>query len=100
MAIPGPDIAPIIITTVLTAAVAGTLVLRGPLGRALARRIEGGVPLIEGALERIEQLEQRVAELEGSQHRVQELEDRLEFAERVLARADPIARLQPGPAGR
>jgi len=42
MAIPASDIAPMVITTVLTIAVAGTIVLRGPLGRALARAIELG----------------------------------------------------------
>jgi hypothetical protein len=96
MAIPGPDVAPILITTVLTAAVAGILILRGPLGRALARRVEGSVPLADGASERIAQLEHRLADLEGAQPRVSELEERLDFAERMLAHGEPAARLRPG----
>ena len=42
MAIPAADVAPVMITTMLTAAVAGVIVLRRQEGRALARRIEGG----------------------------------------------------------
>jgi hypothetical protein len=86
MAIPAADVAPIMITAVLTAAVAGVIVLRGPVGRALARRIEGGVAPDRDVVERIAGLEQRVAELQEGQQRIDELENRLDFAERVLAR--------------
>jgi hypothetical protein len=98
VAIPGPDVAPVLVTIVLTAAVAVTVILRGPLGRALARRIEGSAPRSDGASDRIEQLEQRVAELEGAQLRISELEERLDFAERMLARTEPAERLHPGRA--
>jgi hypothetical protein len=98
MAIPASDIAPMLITTVLTVAVAGTIVLRGPLGRALARAIElgaaGGRPPEDEA--RVAQLEQRVAELEAGQARVAELEERMDFAERLLARPDAAGRLPGG----
>ncbi len=90
------DIAGIVITTVITVAIAATVVLRGPLGRALARAIElgagGGRSPDDEA--RVAQLEQRVADLETGQARMAELEERLEFAERLLTRAD-AARL-PG----
>lgn len=91
------DMAGVVITTVITIAIAGTIVLRGPLGRALARAIEvgaGGGRSPDDEV-RVAQLEQRVAELEAGQARVTELEERLDFAERVLARADAAARL-PG----
>jgi len=100
MAIPASDIAPMVITTVLTIAVAGTIVLRGPLGRALARAIElgaGGGRSPEDEA-RVAQLEQRVAELEAGQARVAELEERMDFAERLLARPDAAVRL-PGGGG-
>ncbi len=100
MAIPASDIAPMVITTVLTIAVAGTIVLRGPLGRALARAIElgaGGGRSPEDEV-RVAQLEQRVAELEAGQARVAELEERMDFAERLLARPDAAVRL-PGGGG-
>jgi hypothetical protein len=45
---------------------AGTIILRGPVGRALARAIE----------------------LEAGQTRLTELEERVDFAERQLARPD------------
>ena len=95
MAIPASDIAPMVITTVLTIAVAGTIVLRGPLGRALARAIElgaGGGRSPEDEV-RVMHLEQRVAELEAGQARVAELEERMDFAERLLARPDGGSRL-------
>ena len=40
----------------------------------------------EVAAQRIYELEERVAELETVQYRMQELEERLDFAERLLAR--------------
>jgi hypothetical protein len=43
-------------------------------------------PEIEAPGERMEDLEYRVAELENAQQRVLELEERLDFAERLLAR--------------
>lgn len=51
--------------------------------------------------ERIAELEQRVADLEQGHGRVLELEERLDFAERMLARQrdpDPV-RLAPGDRG-
>lgn len=91
------DIAGIVITTVITIAIAATVVLRGPLGRSLARAIElgagGGRSQDDEA--RVAQLEQRVADLEAGQAHVAELEERLDFAERLLARSDAAARL-PG----
>jgi len=95
MAIPASDIAPMVITTVLTIAVAGTIILRGPVGRALARAIELGAghsPEDDG---RLAQLEHRIAELETGQARLAELEERVDFAERLLARPDAPVRI-PG----
>jgi hypothetical protein len=101
MAIPASDIAPVIMGTIFTVAVAGTIVLRGPLGRALARAIElgaaGGRPPEDEA--RVAQLEQRVAELEAGQTRLAELEERVDFAERMLIRQDAPVRLPGGREG-
>lgn len=84
------DIAPVLVTTVLTLAVTIVLILRGPVGRALSRRIEGtsGQTLPE-----VEQLQGRVAELEQQVDRLHELEERLDFAERLLAQAREPERL-------
>lgn len=89
---PPGDLAPVIATCVFFVAFASVLILRGPLGKALARRIEGTAA--SGDLER------RVAGLERQAERVHELEERLDFAERLLAqeRAES-ARLQSGDRG-
>jgi hypothetical protein len=54
----------------------------GPIGRALARRIEG-------RLDGLDLVERRLAELERSQHRLAELEERVDFGERLLAQRGP-----------
>jgi hypothetical protein len=53
---------------------------------ALRRQARSGLTTGEVAAERIEGLEQRVADLESAQARVYELEERLDFTERLLAR--------------
>jgi hypothetical protein len=59
--------------------IATAVVLRGPIGKALARRLEGGTAT-EGLPEHVP------AELEELRNRVLELEERVDFAERLLAR--------------
>ena len=60
------------------------VILRGPIGRAVARRIdEGGAG---GSAEEFDQLHARIDELEAGQSRMAELEERLDFAERLLTR--------------
>ncbi len=44
--------------------------------------------LDDGAAARLAELEQRLGDLEHGQQRLQELEERLDFAERMLARPD------------
>jgi hypothetical protein len=45
---------------------------------------------------RVEELERRVGELEAGRQRVAELEERLDFAERLLARQRDAQRVGPG----
>ena len=54
--------------------------------RALRRHESLAETTGEAAVARLEDLDQRLAELEIRDHRVAELEERLEFAERLLAR--------------
>ena len=66
-------------------------VLRGPLGRALADRLAGrsgagSTPETERLLSEVDSLKERVAELE----------ERLDFAERMLARQRDAERIGPG----
>jgi hypothetical protein len=89
---PPGDVAPVLITGLIILAVAAVLILRGPLGRALARRIEGTAGHDEPA---VQALTDRVADLELREARIGELEERLDFAERMLAQRDP-ERVQRG----
>jgi hypothetical protein len=61
----------------------GVLVLRGPLGKALAQRI-GGRAQGQGEYG---DLEERLADVDALRQRVGELEERVDFAERLLAQA-------------
>jgi hypothetical protein len=71
--------------------VAAVVVLRGPLGRALADRIahRGRAPDDDRSTE----LESRVDDV---QYRLQELEERLDFTERIVAQERNIERLEGG----
>jgi hypothetical protein len=66
--------------------IGAVITLRGPLGRALAARIEGRrAPDHETQLE-LEDLRARVAALEEGHAQLAELQDRVEFAERLHSR--------------
>ena len=84
-AIAGKDFA---IPAMLMLGIGGTIVLRGPLGRALARRLEDAPPSVD--------VEPLLHELDEVRSRMVELEERMDFTERLLARE----REAPGlPAG-
>ena len=87
-AIAGEDFA---IPAILMLGIGGTIVLRGPLGRALARRIEGH------AAEPLD-MEPVLHELDEMRARMAELEERQDFTERLLAREREQVpeRLPPG----
>ena len=86
---PPEDLAPFLFSAFLVASVAFVLIFRGPLGRAISRRIEGA-PAADSALEaRVAELEHRLGEMEQEHSRVAELEERVDFAERMLARGRP-----------
>jgi hypothetical protein len=95
MAIPAGDIAPVVLTIVITIAVAATIILRGPLGKGLARAMEVGAGAAVNPEHdaRMAQLEQRVTELESVHGRLAELEERVDFAERLLTRGETAGRL-------
>lgn len=67
--------------TAMSVLVASLVLLAWRRKRALSAE-----PEPESASERMEDLEYRVAELENAQQRILELEERLDFAERLLAR--------------
>ena len=90
---PPGDVAPVFLTTLVIFAVAAVLILRGPLGRALARRLEGTGGREESTGAGIAGIAERVTELEQRDARLAELEERLDFAERLLSQRDEPARL-------
>ncbi len=89
---------PAIVMIVFMALVATTLVL-WPVVRALARKLEGKGTADPALHAEIEQLRQRLGEVDVLHQRVAELEERIDFTERMLARAQTPAAL-PGDATR
>jgi hypothetical protein len=64
--------------------------LRGPIGRAIGKMLEGSNTADDQLGIRVEQLEDRLAELGMDQVRIAELEERLDFAERLLAQRESV----------
>jgi hypothetical protein len=70
------------------------IILRGPLGKALAERISGkGSAAEAGTVEEIRRLQR---ELDEMKHRLDEAEERLDFTERLLAQQRQQAAIRPG----
>ena len=88
------DFGPGIALPLIAAVVGLAFILHGPIGKALARRLEGrGVAdgLTPGELE---ELRGRVAESDELRARVAELEERLDFAERLIAQQREPGRIE------
>jgi Tfp pilus assembly protein PilO len=86
--------APLLVTIVGFSLLALTIIL-WPVMRALGRRLEGKGAADPALRAEVDQLRQRVAEVDALHHRVAELEERIDFTERMLARARSPAAL-PG----
>jgi hypothetical protein len=84
------DIAPVIVTVTLFLTAGSVLILRGPLGRALADRIGGRAGASDPEVPR---LRQDVEDLRAALSAVQE---RLDFTERLLARERERGQLPKG----
>jgi Tfp pilus assembly protein PilO len=68
----------------------------GIMYRFLPESAKGGKRRLDAeSAERLEMLESKVQELEQGQHRLAELEERVDFAERLLARQNEAERLAP-----
>jgi hypothetical protein len=63
-------------------------IFRGPVGEALADRLRGGTPARHDP--------QLLGEVEAVKTRLAEVEERLDFAERLLARRESIDQLPGG----
>ncbi len=82
---PPGDVAPLFVGIVFFLVTGAVLIFRGPLGKALARRLEGNPGPSPELEARIHDLEFRLAE--GERDRA-ELAERIEFAERMLLKAN------------
>jgi hypothetical protein len=72
----------------IAGAIAFAVILRGPVGQALARRLSGDTS---------DSGEEALHQLDDVRARLGELEERLDFAERVLAQPqDPMKLAHPG----
>lgn len=77
--------APVIVLSTFAICAALAVVLF-PLFRAIGRRIEGRGQQDAALQQEVDELRERVRDLEAAQGRFAELEERLDFAERLLAR--------------
>ena len=84
--------APMVVTLVFLALVATTVIL-WPIMRAMGRRLEGKGQGDAALRAEVEQLQQRLGEVDHLHQRVAELEERIDFAERMLARPPTPAAL-------
>jgi hypothetical protein len=78
--------------SILFVSLAAVFILRGPLGRALGERIGGGARREPADDREIHDLKGDVEEL---RHQLSEVQERLDFAERLLARQDERAPALP-----
>ena len=85
------DALEILVPITLMLSITTLIVLRGPIGKALADRLAGRVG--PGAAKPDDQT---VAELDEVRHRLADLEERLDFTERVLAKQREGQRLGAG----
>ena len=85
----GPFLVPI--TMFLT--IGAVLIIRGPMGKAIGERIAGKHPEIDHG-----ETDALRAEIEDMRYRMIDLEERVDFAERMLAKQKGADRLPPGEA--
>ncbi len=86
--------APALVMIVFLALAATTLIL-WPVMRAFGRRLEGKGHADAALRSEVEQLQQRLGDVDQLHHRIAELEERIDFAERMLARP-PAPGVLPG----
>lgn len=75
----------------------GAVYILGPIAKAIARRVErhgGSDPALQ---EELQSLRERVGEVDQLRERMLELEERVDFAERLLARPIDARAMLPAP---
>lgn len=97
----GPGVSEsILIAMTIGATMIAVVRLLGPIATALGRRLEGN-HATHAVDEELSALRDRLGEVETLRERVMELEERVDFAERMIARTPDAAQLPaPGPSDR
>lgn len=97
------DWAPVVGMGVLALTAASAIVLRGPIGKALAEWIRGWshteqrwIEAKHGGAQSADAVAALQADVEDLRHRLAEAEERLDFTERMLAKARDPQRIGPG----
>jgi hypothetical protein len=85
------QLSPGAIVMVVLLVMAAITIVCWPIARALARRLEGRPVLTPALQQDLDDMPHRLGEVDTLQQRVTELEERLDFAERLLARGDSQA---------
>ena len=80
---------------IVVGSIASVIILRGPLGRALADRLAGRAGAPDAAGQRaLDVAERTAAEMDELRGRLAEIEERQDFTERVLARQSDRPRIE------
>ena len=90
------QLSPGAIVMVVLLVMAAITIVCWPIARALARRLEGRPGLTPALQQDLDDMHHRLGEVDALQQRVTELEERLDFAERLLARGENQATLPRG----
>jgi hypothetical protein len=77
---------PVMVVIVLVAALTATTIILWPIVRAFARRLEGKGATDATLKAEVDQLHARLSDVDSLQARVLDLEERVDFAERLLAK--------------
>lgn len=85
------EIAPFLVPITMFLTIGAVLIFRGPMGKAIGERIAGRHEEIDHA-----EADALRAEVEEMRYRLTDMEERLDFAERMLARQKDVERLPPG----
>jgi Tfp pilus assembly protein PilO len=93
--LPGVPFDPELIVLIIIASLVAATVILWPIMRALARRLEGKGTVDAALKSEVDQIYHRLGEVDTLHGRVAELEERLDFTERMLARAPEAPGPQP-----
>ncbi len=85
------EIAPFLVPITMFLTIGAVLIFRGPMGKALGERMAGRHQEVDHG-----ETDALRAEVEEMRYRMIDLEERVDFAERMLAKHKEADRLPPG----